>query len=345
VDVIKPWIFEFMHAPAQEAGTIAPGAVHAVFEEGFKFWMRAERLDFEGIFFSEHHFGHAYSPSPNLLVAAVARCTSRLRLGTMGMVVPFYEPWRIVEELAMLDHLTNGRLEIGFAAGVPQELMRVGYSMEDARERFNESLEILDAALANPVLNHAGKHWRFENLRLMPDAFLQPSPPKWTTVVSTESAVKSAQRRSKVCTGFESVARITQIFDSYREESARLGHSIGSEHLAIRRNISISRNEAAAHEQSRAALAATQKILAGDPRVITSASSLLDAPRAGAGFSLHDDDYIAGTPTQVSEQIIDQCRRCGAGHVLAMLGGGSASQRLEALTLFGEEVVPRLRRA
>ena len=90
----------------------------------------------------------------------------------MGLVVPFYAPWRILEELAMLDHLTGGRLEIGFAAGVPQELARVGLGMEEARERFNEALDIIDAALTNPVISYSGKHWKFENLSLAPSVLL-----------------------------------------------------------------------------------------------------------------------------------------------------------------------------
>jgi len=343
--LIKPWIFEFMQAPHPSDGEALSGTVSAVFNEGYAFWLEAERLGFEGIFFSEHHFGHSLSPSPNLLIAAIARHTTQLRLGTMGNVVPFYEPWRIIEELTMLDHLTNGRLEIGFAAGVPQELQRIGLGMEEARERFNEALEILDAALVNPVVSHSGKYWKFENLNLMPGVFLQPAPPKWTTVVSTGSAQKSAQRRSKICTGFESVSRISEIFDVYRSECDRLGLPAGPNQLAIRRNISISRDAAEAREESQAAKAATLKVVAGDPRVTDRASSTLDAPRAGAGFSLHDDDYIAGTPAQVAEQVIDQCRKCGAGHFLAMLGRSISPRRRESLALFGEEVIPQMRRA
>lgn len=343
--MIKPWIFEFMQAPAPSEGRSLSGAVNAAYNEGIAFWLEAERLGFEGIFFSEHHFALSLSPSPNLLIAAIARQTTRLRLGTMGIVVPFYTPWRIVEELTMLDHLTNGRLEIGFAAGVPQELQRIGFGMEEGRERFNEALDIIDAALVNPVINHSGKHWKLENLSLLPGVFLQSSPPKWTTVVSTTSAQKSAQRRSKICTGFESVARISEIFDAYRDECYRLGSPASPDQLAIRRNISISRDAAAARDEARAAKAATLKAVAGDPRVIDRSSSTLDAPRAGAGFSLHDDDYIAGTPAQVGEQIIDQCRRSGAGHVLAMLGRSESSLRQDAIALFGEEVIPQLRRA
>ena len=283
--MIKSWIFEFMQAPNLHDSDIPPSKITAVFDEGLSLWVEVEKLGFEGIFFSEHHFGLSYSPSPNLLIAAIARQTNRLRLGTMGMVVPFYTPWRIVEEIAMLDHLTNGRLEIGFAAGVPQELKRIGLSIDEARERFNKALEILDGALANPVISHKGKYWSFESLSLLPRMLQQPSPPKWTTVVSTGSAQKSAQRRSKICTGFESISRVTEIFDVYRAEASRLEWQVGPDHLAIRRNISISPNAAEARDISSVAMETAQKVVAGDPRVVARASSLLDAPKAGAGFS------------------------------------------------------------
>jgi hypothetical protein len=89
----------------------------------------------------------------------------------------------------------------------------------------------------------------------------------------------------------------------------------------------------------------TLKVVAGDPRVKAGTSSLLDAPKAGAGFSLHDDDYIAGTPAQVAEQVIDQCRKCGAGHLLAILGRAASPRRRESMALFSDEVIPQMRRA
>jgi len=57
-------------------------------------WVRDEALGFEGIFFSEHHFGRSYSASPNLLIAALASRTKKLRLGVMGVVLPYYHPAR-----------------------------------------------------------------------------------------------------------------------------------------------------------------------------------------------------------------------------------------------------------
>src|SRR5690242_12033787 len=189
--MIKPWMFEFLHAPPADKGEVAPEVATAVFKKGVALWKRLDGLGFEGIFFSEHHFGLSYSPSPNLLIAAIARSTTRLRLGTMGVVLPLYQPWRVLEEIGMLDHLTGGRLEIGCASGVPQELIQTGISPEENRGRFDETLQILDAWLAEPVISHHGQYYNFDNLGVVPRP-LQPSPPKWTTVVSPASAVKSA---------------------------------------------------------------------------------------------------------------------------------------------------------
>src|SRR6201989_1339214 len=194
--MIKPWIFEFLYALTGHGDEAAKQPRTAVYDKGLALWKRLDELAFEGIFFSEHHFGLSYSPSPNLLIAAVAQSTQRLRLGTMGVVLPLYQPWRVLEEIGMLDHLTGGRLEIGCASGVPQELIQTGMGPEENRERFNESLEILDAWLAEPVISHHGRYYSFDKLRVVPRPLQQPSPPKWTTVVSTASAVQSAGRRS-----------------------------------------------------------------------------------------------------------------------------------------------------
>ena len=338
--MIKPWMFEFLQAPAAtgEAAT-------AVFDNGIALWKRLDALGLEGIFFSEHHFGVSYSPSPNLLIAAIARSTQRLRLGTMGVVLPLYQPWRVLEEIGMLDHMTGGRLEIGCASGVPQELIQTGIGPEENQERFNETLEILDAWLAAPVISHHGRYYNFDNLRIVPRPLQQPSPPKWTTVVSTASAIKSAARRSRICTAFESIARVTEIFDAYRAEADRLGIACAPDHLAIRRNVSVASSEAEANERSQTAKEAVARILADDPRVGQRSSPLLDAPKVGAGFSVHADEFIAGTPAQVAEQIIAQCRQVGAGHIVAILGRAVDEHRIRAVELFAEQVIPVLRRA
>jgi len=102
------------------------------------------------------------------------------------------------------------------------------------------------------------------------------------------------------------VTRIRKIFDAYRGEADRAGFICGPEQLAIRRNISVAQSEAEAREASRMAMEVTSTLLAADPRVGRHTPSLLDAPKADSGFSVHADEFIAGTPAQVAEQIIEQ---------------------------------------
>jgi alkanesulfonate monooxygenase SsuD/methylene tetrahydromethanopterin reductase-like flavin-dependent oxidoreductase (luciferase family) len=340
--VIKSWIFEFMHAPAPDA---APEVVTSVFDANLALWHEAEALGFHGVFFSEHHFlGQSYSPSPNLLIAAIAQRTTTLRLGVMGMVLPFYAPWRILEEIGMLDHLTGGRLEVGCAAGIPQELTRAGIGRDEARAQFDELLAIVDAGLGGEPVTHHGTYWNFDALRVSPRPRQQPAPPKWTTVVSDGSARKAAQRGSKICTGFQSVARIAEIFDAFRDTAAEAGRAPTPDDFAIRRNVAVAASAAEAQEIDAVAKATARAVLAGDPRV-GAAKGLLDAPEKGAGFTVDAAEFIAGTPGEVAEQIVEQCRGCGAGHFLATLARGSHDRRAGAVRLFGEQVVPVLRKA
>lgn len=344
--MIKPWVFEFFPQLTDPSGSVDPKAVTRYFETYLDIWTRDEALGFEGIFFSEHHFGNAYSPSPNLLIAAVAGRTKTLRLGVMGVVVPYYTPWRIYEEIAMLDHLTNGRLEIGTAVGIPQELAHVSMSMEEARARNDEAIQILDALLSKEVVSFNGKFSKFENLRPLPRPRQQPSPPKWTTVVSSDSARKAAQRGSKITTAFNTTDRIKEIFDAYRDEADKAGFKAGPDHLGLRRRVVVAPTESEAQERSEAVAQRVRAMLAKDPR--TAAKHVPDSPDRdkGGGFTVSDEEFLHGAPKQLADKIIDQCRRTGAGHFLAVLHWGALSDEVaQGHQLFGREVIPLLRKA
>jgi alkanesulfonate monooxygenase SsuD/methylene tetrahydromethanopterin reductase-like flavin-dependent oxidoreductase (luciferase family) len=288
-----------------------------------------------------------------LLIAAIAMRTRTLRLGVMGVVTPYYQPWRIFEEIAMLDHLSGGRLEIGTAIGVPQELAQVGISMQEARERNDEAIAILDSALANEVISFEGKYYNVNNLRLLPRPAQMPSPPKWTTVVSNESARKAARRRSKISTGFNPTPRIKEIFDHYRDEADKCGIKAGPEHLGLRRRVVIAQTESEAREKSNAVAERLKQMLSEDPRAVikhvgTAAALVPDDTKAasGGGFVMSGDEFIVGTPKQVADEIIAQCRAVGAGHFLAVLHWGASHDEVaQAHEMFGREIIPVLRQA
>jgi alkanesulfonate monooxygenase SsuD/methylene tetrahydromethanopterin reductase-like flavin-dependent oxidoreductase (luciferase family) len=341
--VIKPWLFEFLPELGSPSVEPDPRDVAALFARYLDLWVRDEALGFEGIFFSEHHFGRSYSPSPNLLIAAIAQRTKKLRLGVMGVVLPYYHPARVVEEIGMLDHLTRGRLEIGTAIGVPQELSRLNMTMAEARERNDEIVAVLDAAINNRIVSHHGKYFSLSNLRLLPRPLQQPSPPRWTTVVSAESARRAARRRIKISTGFNSTQVIKRIFDAYREEADAAGFHATPDYLALRRRVTVAPTSDQARLYAQAVTDRLKAFVAEDERL---SANVPDAPAPSGGFTLSEDEFITGTPKDVGENIIAQCRAVGAGNFLTVLNWSAPFDEVaQAHELFGREAIPLLRKA
>ena len=341
--MIKPWVFEFLPELGGPATEPEPRDVAALFARYLDLWAGDEALGFEGIFFSEHHFGRSYSASPNLLIAALAQRTKTLRLGVMGVVLPYYHPARVVEEIGMLDHLSGGRLEIGTAIGVPQELARMGMTMAEARERNEEIVAVLDAALADRVVSHRGRYFSFDNLRILPRVLQQPSPRRWTTVVSAESARRAARARIKISTGFNSTETIRRIFDAYREEAAAAGYDAGPDCLALRRRVTVAPSTDQARRYAQAVTDRLKSFVAEDERLNT---NVPDAPAPSGGFTLSDEEFITGTPKDVARTVIAQCRAVGAGHFLAVLNYcAPVDEVAQAHELFGREAIPLLRAA
>jgi alkanesulfonate monooxygenase SsuD/methylene tetrahydromethanopterin reductase-like flavin-dependent oxidoreductase (luciferase family) len=343
--MIKSWVFEFFLAPHHLAGEAEPLGSAAYFDFHLDLWSRAEDLGYDGIFLSEHHFGVSYSPSPNLLLPVIAQRTRTLRLGVMGVVAPYYTPWRLLEEFGMLDNLLGGRLEIGTSVGVPAELARIGMTPAEARARFDEAMQIIDAGLATGVVSHRGEFWSFENLQILPRPVQQPAPPRWTTVVSVESARKAARRGSKISTGFVSTETAKAIFDAYNEAADKAGHPTGPEQLALRRQVTIDVDAVASDARSgQFAKAFRMTLETHDARATSPGRPALDQPGAHE-YALSDDEFVSGSPERVAETIARQCAASGAGHFMAVFSGHQGLDGLaRAWELFGREVNPRLKR-
>jgi alkanesulfonate monooxygenase SsuD/methylene tetrahydromethanopterin reductase-like flavin-dependent oxidoreductase (luciferase family) len=324
--MIRPWIFEFFSAFQRlDAGAFDPAGCAADFAWYLDQWTRAEAAGFEGIFFSEHHFVPGrFSPSPNLLIAAVAARTRTLRLGAMGNVVPLYEPWRLAEEYAMLDQLSGGRLEIGLASGSgPREHLKVGISAEEVRARFDEALDVIDAALTLPVFSHHGRFWNFEHLSVVPRPLQQPTPPRWMTGISPLAAQAAARRGYRFCTGFLSSEQAAALAGEHRAAVRAAGGQPHSEQFALRRMVVLADDDGAGRALGGAALARLRAVMKGPPpsahaAAAAAAGDVADAPRARQGGpTVADEECIAGSPRSVAQEIIEQCRRSGAGHFLA----------------------------
>ena len=150
----------------------------------------ADALGFDGAWLVEHHFtpGYSHSSKPELVLAACAARTRRLRLGLAVVPLPYHHPVHVAERVATLDLLSNGRLELGLGRGFsPAEYAAFGVRMQDSRGLVAESLAILRSSFTGDPVHFAGRHFRLEGVRIVPRAAQRPHPPLWTAAVSPES--------------------------------------------------------------------------------------------------------------------------------------------------------------
>jgi alkanesulfonate monooxygenase SsuD/methylene tetrahydromethanopterin reductase-like flavin-dependent oxidoreductase (luciferase family) len=215
--------------------------------------------------------------------------------------------------------------------------------MAEARERNEEIVTVLDAALSDRVVSHNGKYFSFSDLRILPRPLQQPSPPRWTTVVSAESARRAARRRIKISTGFNSTQTIKRIFDAYREEANAAGFHAGPDYFALRRRVTVAPTTDQARRYAQAVTDRLKSFVAEDDRV---SANVPDAPAPTGGFTLSDDEFITGTPSDVAQTIIAQCQAVGAGNFLTVLNWSAPVDEVsQAHELFGRKAIPMLRAA
>jgi probable F420-dependent oxidoreductase len=141
----------------------------------------AEELGFSSIWLSEHHFtDEGYLPSMAAALGALAERTSRARLGTAVMLAPLHHPLRLAEDLAVVDQLCGGRLDVGLAPGYrPKEFDVLGVPKAERGARTDEALELLSLAWTGEPFSHDGRAWQFSNVVCAPPPVQRPGPPVW----------------------------------------------------------------------------------------------------------------------------------------------------------------------
>lgn len=164
-------------------------------EEQVALMQAAEDLGYDSVWPAEHHFSeYGFCASPALMLAAVARSTKRIRLGTGVVVLPFHHPIRVAEEFAMLDLLSGGRVELGVGRGYqPAEFQGYAIDATRSREIFDESLEVIRRAWSQERFSFEGRHYRFEDVSVRPRPLQRPHPPIWMAALSDETFEKAGR--------------------------------------------------------------------------------------------------------------------------------------------------------
>jgi alkanesulfonate monooxygenase SsuD/methylene tetrahydromethanopterin reductase-like flavin-dependent oxidoreductase (luciferase family) len=159
-----------------------------------------DRLGLDQVWFSEHHFVEdGYLPSFVPVAGAVAAVTTRMRISTNIAIVPFSHPIRLAEDLAVLDQLSNGRMEFGAGLGyAPHEFRAFGFPVSHRVSRTEECLDILRLAWSGERFSYHGKRYRFEDVRVTPDPVQPGGPPLWLAMSSRPSIERAVRYRTHV---------------------------------------------------------------------------------------------------------------------------------------------------
>src|SRR2546430_827931 len=127
------------------------------YEQHVAVWEEMDRLGYDGVGLNEHHTTpHGLMNSPNMMAAAGAQRTKKLKFFILGNLLPLHNPLRIAEELAMADCISRGRIMAGFARGVPREYKVFDVPMAEARARLDEALAAILKAWTEKTFTHEG---------------------------------------------------------------------------------------------------------------------------------------------------------------------------------------------
>jgi len=133
----------------------------ALYREVVEDCRQGQALGYEGVWLLEHHFSDYYpTPSPLVHMAHIAAACPGLGLGTSVLVLPWYQPLRLAEELAMVNAMTDGPLHIGVGRGTAKlEYDAYSVDMNEARGRFEEAYRIIRTALAGEPFSFEGRYY------------------------------------------------------------------------------------------------------------------------------------------------------------------------------------------
>jgi alkanesulfonate monooxygenase SsuD/methylene tetrahydromethanopterin reductase-like flavin-dependent oxidoreductase (luciferase family) len=321
--------------------------LHGLFEERLRLIEAAERAGFWGYHFAEHHWTPlGMAPSPSLLVAAAAARTSRIRLGPLVYLLPLYNPLRLIEETCMLDHLSNGRFELGVGRGVsPFELGYFKLPFYESRGMFEDALEVLSKGLRNERLTHHGPHYRFDDVPMELQPVQQPTPGFWHGCIS-EPNTGFAARRGMHIVLIGPTEHVRHMSEHYREIYAK--HCDGPENLnphirdpkvGVQRHIYVAETDREAEAAARIAYKVffdnLQKLWQMfNVRATVFPTDLEQAASAGA--------CIVGSVSTVREKLAELLEKVDCNYVVLPFSWGNltAAQSRRSFDLFATEIMP-----
>ncbi len=326
-----------------------------------------DELGFYALWMAEHHFQHeGYETIPNLMMMGLhlASKTTRLKLGAAFNVVPAWNPLRLAEDFAMVDHLTNGRVIFGVGRGYQsREVETLGAPLTDNdanREYFEEQMEIIFKAFNEESFSHKGKYFTIpaeaefrgydvKEITLVPRPKTLPVE-MWQPIVSGRTIDFIARNGIKGVVGLTGEKLVTEVFELYQQACARHGRDlIPGQELALELGFYLAGSQKEAMDKLRPYHDERYKWFApfGFVRYADEEGRSWGTPGAPARTPRIEDGveqkaWVCGTP----QEFIDLLRELeekypGLEHIILHWAEGMPREEfMEQLRMFAADVMP-----
>jgi alkanesulfonate monooxygenase SsuD/methylene tetrahydromethanopterin reductase-like flavin-dependent oxidoreductase (luciferase family) len=310
------------------------------YEEVLTMAQWAEELGFASFWLGEHHFyWYGTCVSPPMIIAAIAQRTKKIRLGPAVSVLPFHHPLVVAEEYALADNLCGGRLNFGIGSGFsPNEYRMIGLSLEEARQRYWESVDIIFKAWTQEEFSHRGKFYQIENGSLYMKPLQKPMPPTWVAASSNETLTKAGELGfSTMGIPFvrsNTILEVEEKNNIFKESYFRAGHK-GEPDIIVALHVYLHPNEEEAVTFSRPHFERVLDYLRKYTR---------------PGFKVPDFDRVREQKLVVfssperAQAIFNEYATVGVTHVICIVnfGGLPMANVRSTLELMTQEVMPKL---
>ncbi len=318
----------------------------ALYSQALALVRLAEECGFHSAWISEHHFlPDGYCPSPLAAAAAIAAVTSSIRIGTAALLLPLHNPLRIAEDAAVVDNISNGRLDLGIALGYRREEYEgLGVPITQRPSRMEEGIEVLLRAWGEGAFSFEGKRFSLKQINLTPKPVQNPIPFK--IGASQEPALRRAARL-----GFPLLIppgrtrrMVSEILDTYSQEALKVGRDPGDvEHILLR--------ETYVHKDASKARKYAEKHLINMYRYyFTLGVKLSVRGRELTGTDdplfehLPEERFIIGDPVQCREEVERYRDELGIRYILCRMvfPGARFDEVSDCIKLFRKEVIAHL---
>jgi alkanesulfonate monooxygenase SsuD/methylene tetrahydromethanopterin reductase-like flavin-dependent oxidoreductase (luciferase family) len=332
------------------------------FDEALATAEAAEALGFDGVWLAERHFAapggaapvSSIGSAPLLLATAIATRTSRLRVGTAVLLLPLGHPVRLAEEVATLDHLSQGRLDLGIGrSSFPRSYEGYNIAYEESRARFREYLDVMRLAWTQERFSYAGTFYTFRDVELIPKPYQHPHPPLHHAATTQETFAAIGTSGFPLLVGLASaaMAELAEGIAEYQAAWHKAGHP-GQGEVRLRLPIYVAEcMDRARSEPQASAMPYYERVRQAYLRSANTFESPVRAARAARLATLTYEDVLQtrvvfGTPKLVTERLSTLRHAVGlSGIIMEPNVGGRIPHELllHSMRLFVQEVAPYLR--